>query len=576
MTFLDLVGNVISSLYLVNPLSDPSILVSIALVVIIAAILALISRALKQEFILAYILAGIIIGPLVLGLIKDPSLINGLAEIGITFLLFAAGLEMGLQKFRGRIRTIAVVGIIQVLSVIAISFFVLQAFNFSRTEAIWLGIAIALSSTVVITKILSDKNELSTLHARLIIGVMLVQDIIAIIALALLAESFSFSLILISLLKLFLMIVLAFSLNFAMKPIIKKSASCPELLLVISIAFLFLFAVIAYFLNFSIAIGAFMAGIMLANTPYKIEIESKTKTLRDFFAIMFFVSIGMWLTNISKAIIWPIIAVMAILMVFEPLITALIIRLSGYKSKTSLQVGFSFAQISEFSLILMLTALNLEIISQTAFDLMVVVGVISIAITQYTFKIGAPISRFFSRIFSFIKIPVHKEANFENITMGKKTILLIGCHRMGSIYLKNLEKQKEKILVVDYNPEIIHALSKQQFSCIYGDADSHDLLGKIPGKDLNLVLSTVPKKDENLFIIRHFKKVSSKIFVIATAQRIDDALEFYKAGADYVLLPIVIGAEQCLNMIKNLNKKEFHELKSEHIKYLNDLHRYLY
>jgi Trk K+ transport system NAD-binding subunit len=132
------------------------------------------------------------------------------------------------------------------------------------------------------------------------------------------------------------------------------------------------------------------------------------------------------------------------------------------------------------------------------------------------------------------------------------------------------------MIVLDYNPEIIQALSKQKVSCIYGDASNIDLLNQIPSDNLRIVLSTVPKKEDNLFVIRHFKKVSKNVFVIVTAQKIDEALEFYKAGADYVLLPIIIGAEQCLSMIKKLNKKEFSELKSEHIKYLQDLHRYLY
>lgn len=576
MDFLGITSNVVNSIFAQNPFSSPSLLVSISLILIIAAVLAVISKLLKQEFILAYILAGIIIGPLILGLIKDTTLINGLAEIGITFLLFTAGLEMSLGKFRGRVSTILITGIIQIVSVVLLAFFILRAFQFSSMESMWLGIAIALSSTVVVTKIFSDKNELSTLHARFIIGIMLVQDVVAIASLALLSSNFALVPILISLGKIVLLALFAFLVNLAIKPIIKKAASSSELLLVISIAFLFLFATAAYFLNLSIAIGAFIAGIMLANTDYKIEIESKTKSLRDFFAIMFFVSIGMWLTNISKQILWPLIIVMAILILFEPLITALIIRLSGYNSKTALQTGFAFAQVSEFSLILMLSALSLGIVTQRAFDLIVIVAVISIAITQYTIKTGEPLANIFSKLFSFIKLPTHKEEKYNCIGTGKKTMLLIGCHRMGSIYLKNLEKFRDKLLIVDYNPEIIQALSKQKISCIYGDADSNELLDKLPTQDIRLVLSTIPKKDENLFIIKHFKKLSNKLFVIVTAQRIDDALEFYKAGADYVLLPIIIGAEQCLDMIRKLDKKGFYDLKSEHIKYLNDLHRYLY
>lgn len=574
MSLLGITGQAINLLFTQNPFSNPSILVSIALVVIIAAVLALISKLLKQDFILAYILAGIIIGPMVLGLIKDSTTINGLAEIGITFLLFTAGLEMSLHKFKGRISTILIAGIIQIVAVVLVSFFIFKSF-FNPAEALWVGIAIAMSSTVVITKILSDRNELNTLHARFIMGIMLVQDLVAIIALALLSKQFSLTFVLVSIGKILILALFAFLISIAIKPVMKKAASSSELLLIISLAFLFLFSTAAYFMKLSIAIGAFISGIMLANTEYKIEIESKTKALKDFFAVIFFVSVGMWLTNISRKIFWPLVIVMAILIVFEPLITALIIRLRGYKSRTALQTGFAFAQISEFSLILMLTALTLGIVSQSAFDLIVLAAIVSIAITQYTVKIGEPLSKLFTKTFSFIKIRDYREV-YNYSGPGKKSILLIGCHRMGTIYLRNLEKQKDNVLVLDYNPEIIKALSKQKISCIYGDAGNEDTLKQIPSGNLKIVLSAIPQKDDNLFIIRHFKKVSKEIRVIVTAQRIDDALDFYKAGADYVLLPMVIGAEQCLGMIKKLDKKEFSELKSEHIKYLQDIHRYLY
>jgi len=233
MDFFSLTGNAVSSIFSTNLLSQQSILVSISLVVIIAAILALISKFLKQEFILGYILAGIIIGPLCLGLIKDSGLINGLAEIGITFLLFVAGMEMSLKKFRGRLKTIFLTTIIQVVSVALLSFFIFLAFRFTSIESIWLGIAIALSSTVVVTKILADKNELNTVHARLILGIMLVQDIIAIIALALISKQFSFLFILTSVLRLLALCFMAFLLNKTIKPIIRKAASSSELLLII-------------------------------------------------------------------------------------------------------------------------------------------------------------------------------------------------------------------------------------------------------------------------------------------------------------------------------------------------------
>jgi len=574
MSLLEITGNVVNSIFATNPLSNPPILISIALVLIIAAILAVISKLLKQQFILAYILTGIILGPLVLGLVTDRTLINGFAEVGICLLLFAAGLEMSLKKLKETIGTSMISGVVQVVVVSLISFFVLIALSFSRVEALWLGIAIAFSSTVVVTKILSDRNELNTLHARFIVGIMLTQDVIAILALAVLTKNLTLAFLLVSLLKISFLLVLAFLFFYLLKILNKRIMQSIELLFIVSLAILFLFVSLAHLLDLSIAIGAFIAGLLLANSSYKLEIETRTRALRDFFSVMFFVSVGLLLTHISTELFLLTIPILLILIIVEPFITALVLKIKGYNTKTSMDIGFSFAQLSEFTLILCLGALSLGIITQRAFDLIVLVAVLSIAATPYTMKLTKPLYSSMGRLLDLIKISSKKEMGFQD--SKKKTILIFGCHRMGSIYLKNLEKYQEKIHVIDFNPEIIQAVSKKRISCTYGDANNEEFLDKLSEKDLKIVISTVPRKDDNLLIIKSFKERKPNIFVVATAQKIDEALEFYKAGADYVLLPIIIGAEQCLNMIKNLNKKEFSNLKSEHIKYLQDLHRYLY
>jgi Kef-type K+ transport system membrane component KefB len=553
---------------------EQSILVSISMVIIVAAMLAFISKLLKQEIIIAYIVAGIILGPLILGVIQDRALINGFAEIGITFLLFTAGLEMSLKKFKETIGTSMLAGTIQVIVVAGVSFLILVAFAFSRVEALWLGIAIAFSSTVVITKILVDRGELNTLHARFIIGIMLAQDIIAIIALAVLTSELTIPFIIFALLKLVLLAFLAFVINIVIKPVVKKAASSTELLFIFSIAFLFLFVMLSHFLNLSIAIGAFIAGITLANTPFKFEIEMRTKALRDFFSVMFFVAIGMWLTNISTGLLLPLISLLFVLIIVEPFVTAFILKLRGYKSRTALDIGFSFAQLSEFTLILTLTALGIGIISSRAFDLIVLTAVISVAITPYTMKLTKPLCGTLGAVLNLIKSPLKKEICFP--IKGKKTVLILGCHRMGSIYLKNLEKYKNRIIVIDNNPDIIKSLTKQKITCVYGDIINYEIFDKISLNKLKIVLSTVPKKRENLLLIKYMKRKNKNIFVAVTAEKIHDALDFYAAGADYVITPLITGAEYAIRNVIKLNKSNFKKFKKDHITYLKEIHRALY
>jgi len=559
-------------------IADQTMLVSIALVVIIAAAIAFIAKMLKQDLILAYIVTGILIGPLYFGLVKDVSLIKGLAEIGITFLLFTAGLEMSLKSFKRTMGTAAIAGLVQVVSVMALAVAVLIAFKFGMAEAAIVGIAIALSSTIVVTKLLIDRHEINALHSRLILGIMLVQDIIAVLALALLSQTFSLSYVGIVLGKLAILASVALLMHFLLlKPLIKHSASSPELLLIVSIALLFFFAGLAYFLDFSIAIGAFIAGITLANNPHKLEISTRTKALRDFFSVMFFVSIGMLLTSITKSMLFLLIPVLAILIIFEPLITALVIRLRGYKTGTALQVGFSFAQISEFSLILIMAALSGGLISQRAFDVTVLAAVVSIAFTQYTSRLNEPIARFFPRIFSFIKLPARHEE--EKKILEKKEVILLGSHLMGTVFLKQLKKNKSRLLVVDFNPDITRSLKKQGIDCIYGDVSNPELLQRIKDdylKNLKTIISTLPRLEDNLLLLKYFRKAKPGLFLALRAEKIHEALQLYELGADYVMVPLVISAESSFDTIEKLSKHNLSKLRNEHIAHLKDLHRVLY
>lgn len=564
---------------------NQTVLISLATIIIVAAIFALILKLLKQELIPAYILAGLVIGPLVLGLVKNSSLITALAEIGIAFLLFVAGLEISSQKLKETSYAF-IAGLFQIIIIGFATFFISIGFGFTRLEALYLALILAFSSTIIVVKLLADKRELNTLHARIAISILVLQDFIAIIALAILSSSasqYTGSFMIIALVKLVLIVLIAWFLNKTiLNSIFKFASSSTELLFLVSIAFVFLFAALAYFLNLSIVIGAFIAGVALANLPYKVEIESKIKPLRDFFVIIFFVSLGTWLTsfNINKDVLVFIIF-LALVVIAKPFITAFIIRMFGYKTRTSILSGLAIGQVSEFSLILALQGLLLGILSQTTFNIIVLVAIITMALTPYLIKSSAFIHSKSASLFSFMdNMPVHREI-IGHKTDTKKTIILFGCHRMGSIFLKTLGKMKENILVVDYDPEIIRALTKQDIACIYGDTGSADVIEALQLKHVNVAISTIPDIHSNSLLIKKLKLLNPDIFVLVTAEKIHDALRLYEVGADYVILPHVISGEKSLELIKDVekfssNKGKFRKTREEHIKHLEELHRFLY
>ena len=299
-----------------------NIFFDIGLIIIVATIVGYLARLLKQPLIPAYILTGLIIGP-ILGLVEDSNVILTLSEIGIAFLLFVVGLELNLKKLKD-VASIAIFGgLMQFILLFISGFLIAIILGFVKTESVYIALIVAFSSTMVVVKILSDKRELDTLHGRIIIGFLLMQDLIAIIALSILTtlNNFSMAILVIALLKgIILLSVAVIASKFILPSLFRFAAKSQELLFLMALTTCFSFCIFAnyigqimmYFFSlpffenvilgnvlellkpgFSIAIGAFIAGVSIANLPYNVEIIGKVKPLKDFFATIFFVSLGL-------------------------------------------------------------------------------------------------------------------------------------------------------------------------------------------------------------------------------------------------------------------------------------------
>ncbi len=555
------------------------ILFEIAMVVIFAAILAFILKLVKQPLIPAYVIAGILIGPLVLGIIQNQELIKSLSGIGVVFLIFVAGLEINFKKIKevGKISTIG--GILQIAIMFVIAFFISICLGFLGKSPIYIGLIVAFSSTMVVIKLLADKRELNSLHGRLIIGILLIQDIAAIIALAVLTTDFSTTSIVMALAKAVVFAVIAFILSKISNPIFKNAAKSTELLLVVSIAFLFLFTLGAYFANLSLIIGAFFAGVALANSDYKIEIVGKVTPLRDFFAVIFFVALGMQLVAFSSNYFILFLILLGLVIILKPLVIMFLIKSLGYKKQTSFLTGNALAQTSEFSLIIIGLGVTLGHLTDMGLvSTLILVTIISMALTPYMIRYDKKFFHWFSFPLNiFNKIPSRKE-ELEYFSKGGGKIILFGCHRMGTLFLKEFEDKKQDIIVVDYNPEIIKALINKKIPCIYGDFINSEVLEKLNLKNAEIIISTIPDAENNLLLIKKVREINSKAPILVNAERISEALKLYKAGASYVILPQIIGGQKGFEEIKKIKKSpaKIEKLREEQIKYLNLIHRFLY
>jgi voltage-gated potassium channel Kch len=263
---------------------------------------------------------------------------------------------------------------------------------------------------------------------------------------------------------------------------------------------------------------------------------------------------------------------LVIAIIFKPLILMVITSLFGYEKRTAFLTSLSLGQVSEFSLILVgLGFYTLKHISQEFFSLVVFLTIITIILTSYFIKHDDKIYSIFSKPLNiFSRLSVEKKKLEYSIKGVTKKVILFGCHRMGIIFLNTCKKMGKSILVVDYNPETIKRLIKEKVSCIYGDMTNDEILKRIPFEHADVIISSIPDIEKNLFLVNYAKGRNSDLLVFITANHIHEALDLYEAGADYVILPHISTAEVTAHLLQKTlrNKKKIIDIRNQHIKHL--------
>jgi len=553
-----------------------SIFLELSLVIAIALVLASIMKLIRQPLIIAYIFSGVIVGPMFLNLVKSQSTLVAFSQIGIAFLLFILGLNLNLEILKEVGLVAFITGIGQVLFTSVIGYFIATSFGLSHLSAIYVSIALTFSSTIIIVKLLSDKNDLDTLYGRISIGFLIVQDIIAIFILMFLSgfvlDVSIPSLLLTTLLKGMCFILILFLISkYALPGLLHNIAKSQELLFLFSITWCFIISVASYYLNFSIEIGALLAGISLAASPFHYEISRKIRPLRDFFIIIFFVALGSQMTFSITNLIIPAIVLSVFVLIGNPLIVMTLIGLFGYKKRTGFLAGLTVAQISEFSLILVALGLKLGHLSPEIVSMVTIVGIITITGSTYMILNG---NALYNLLAKYLTIFERKNTKMEEISYHNKTkkyqVILFGYNRTGYSLVKKLQKMKKKLLIIDFNPEVIKKLAKENIPCKYGDASDIELLNELHLKKIKMIISTIVDPEVNLQLINKTKEMNKKAIIIIKANQIDEALELYDAGANYVILPHFLGGEHASLLIEKYkgNLSKFFKIKSNHIEEL--------
>ena len=551
-----------------------NIFFELSIVLIVAMLVSIIMRMIKQPMIIGYIITGILVGPFFLDIVVVSDTIIGLSKIGISFLLFVVGLNLNISTLKEVGKTSLITGIGQVIFTTAVGYGISILLGFTQIQALYLGIALAFSSTIIIIKLLSDKRELDSLYGRLSIGFLIIQDLLVILVLLFISTNEK-GLTLGALLgSIFFKVgavlaALIIATNYVMPAVLKFMAKSQELLFLFSVGWVLVLAAGLEHLGFRIEIGALFAGVSLAGSPYHYEISSRIKPLRDFFVILFFVMLGSQMTLSSLGtVMWPAIYLSVFVLIGNPLIVMAILGWLGYNKRTSFSSGLTVAQISEFSLILILLGQSVSPqIDHTIVSLVTMVGLITIAGSTYLILYS---NKIYSHISKYLGIFERKHVVKEKPGIRNPKIILFGHNRIGFSLLKSFKKIKKKFLVIDYDPEVNSLLMKKGIPCQYGDAGDTELLDNLQMKKVELVISTIPVIETNLLIIEKVREKKKKAIIIITSHHVEDAFKLYDAGADYVILPHFLGGDHVATLIDSYGTDVDKFLK-EKIKHMAEL-----
>lgn len=545
----------------------------LSLIIAIAAAMAFVMRLIGQPLLIGYILTGIIVGPAVFHVTKSPATLNLFSDIGIALLLFIIGLGLNPRVIREVGRTAVIVGSVQVGVITTLGFLVGRGFGLTNNASLFLGASLAISSTIIILKLLSDKKEQGRLYSKIAISVSLVQDIIAIALVVATSSAHNQQLVFSSLISLAIKALvigwIIYGISYRVLPKVHNIiASSQEFLFLFAIAWGLGAAALFSKIGLSSEIGALLAGICLAPLPSAQEISARLRPLRDFFLVVFFISLGSNLTFSSlSSHLGLVIAAILLAVVIKPLTAMGVLGYLGYTKRTSFKASISLAQISEFSIVLIVLAQSKGLISHAAVSNIIFITLASIAASAY--MIGNSDS-LFTKLEKHLNLFERKKAQGEPAVEPDYELVLFGYQRGGHEFVQLFRQLKKKYVVVDYDPEIIDILESRKINYLYGDATDAELLEEAGVDHAKLIVSAIPDYDVNLFLLKHLEAKNPRAVIILHGDDPLEAAKLYEAGATYVILPHYIGSEKISAFIESsgLSKKAFHKHRKKHLDYL--------
>ncbi|MDY6908082.1 MAG: cation:proton antiporter [Chloroflexota bacterium] len=507
-------------------MEELGLLVDLVIVLVAALVGGVLARRLKLPVIVGYLVGGVVVGPYGFRLVHDIGQIETLATIGVVLLMFTLGMEFSLSTLRRMGRVAIVGGIAQIAATIALGLAMGTLLGWPLQEALFFGFLIALSSTMIVLKLLVDRGEMDTPHGRVILGILLVQDIAVVPMMVVLpamagTEVSLLSALGIALLKAVLFLGAMLVLGFWVLPWLMRRVAgvrSRELFLLSVFGLSLGVAFVTYYFGLSIALGAFVAGLLISESDYAYEALAEVIPLRDIFATLFFASLGMLInTGFLAENIGVISAVVAVIVVGKFAICAVVPRLFGYSAKTMLFTGSGLFQIGEFSFVLAAAALGMGVISQYLYDLTLTSAVITIVLTPFALSLA---SGLYYRLSQRERIARFLARRADAVVPGIRQelvnhVVICGHGRVGRSLAVILERRGFSYLVIDYDPRVIDELRVKGTHFIYGDASNPEILSRAQLSRAKVLVVTIPDPIATELAVRNAMAINPRLDVVA-------------------------------------------------------------
>jgi Kef-type K+ transport system membrane component KefB len=514
----------------------------------IAAVIGFIGMRLRQPLIVSFIAVGIIVGPAALNIIETSEQLDLLAHMGIAILLFVVGLKLDIHIIKNMGMVALATGMGQVIFTSVLGYFIALLLGMDHITAIYVAVALTFSSTIIIVKLLSDKREIDTLHGKIAIGFLIVQDIVVVLVMigltalgdSSVSDSMGMRALGVILKGAFMLLMVALLMKYVIPHLLKHLAKSSEMLILFAIAWAVLGASVGAKLGFSQEVGAFLAGITIASTPYRDMIAARLVSLRDFLLLFFFINLGASLDmSLLGAQIFPSIVLSLFVLIGNPLIVMAIMGYMGYRKRTSLLAGFTVAQISEFSLILAALGLTLGHIQKDAVGLITLVGLITISASTYMiiyshkiYEFLAPYLAVFERKVAYKEIILDHRDNID-----KPEVIVFGLGRFGMVIARTLQSRGVRVLGVDFNPDLLRVEASTGVAVTYGDAEDPEFIAHMNLEDTKWVVSTTRDSKIGMLLLKSLRAANYKGKVAISSHSECEAIKFKESGADLILIP---------------------------------------